>query len=97
MCGSSMEQQSEVRYAQYLEDHHGQLLNEAWTQYGVAVANNPFTAYGDLDYDVAFFGTGYALASFPSLYDMYGSVLPVQKGGIYERTGKIKKKTSLHW
>jgi hypothetical protein len=39
------------------------------------MATSPYSAYTDLDPDLAFFGTGYLISSFPSLYDMYGKFL----------------------
>lgn len=40
-----------------------------------AAANNPFEGYEDIETDVAFFGTGYLISSFPSLWDMYGKFM----------------------
>ena len=37
--------------------------------------DSPFIAYDNILIDVAFFGTGYTIASFPSLYDMYGKFM----------------------
>jgi hypothetical protein len=36
---------------------------------------SPFLNYTDIEVDSAFFGAGYAIASFPSLYDMYGKFM----------------------
>jgi len=37
--------------------------------------DSPFIDYDNILTDVAFFGTGYTIASFPSLYDMYGKFM----------------------
>ena len=36
---------------------------------------SPFLNYTDIEVDNAFFGAGYAIASFPSLYDMFGKFM----------------------
>ena len=36
---------------------------------------SPFASYNNIYVDVGFFGTGYTLASFPSLYDMFGKFM----------------------
>ena len=37
--------------------------------------DSPYIGYDSILSDVAFFGTGYTIASFPSLYDMYGKFM----------------------
>ena len=37
--------------------------------------DSPFIDYDSILTDIAFFGTGYTIASFPSLYDMYGKFM----------------------
>ena len=39
------------------------------------VSSSPFANYVDVEVDDAFFGAGYTIASFPSLYDMYGKFM----------------------
>lgn len=73
--GGGGNQRSEVRYAPYIESKHQSFLTEAQTQRITAIANDPFSGYTDIAIDVGFFGTGYLLSSFPSLYDMYGKFM----------------------
>jgi len=37
--------------------------------------SSPFAGYIDIDVDNAFFGAGYLISSFPSLYDMFGKFM----------------------
>jgi len=60
-----------TRYAPYVEAHHGDFLN-------TTVANRVIDDapdYETIEVDAAFFGTGYVLSSFPSLYDMFGKFM----------------------
>jgi hypothetical protein len=45
----------------------------AWRQ--ATINSSPFTGYVDIEVDDAFFGAGYLIGSFPSLYDMYGKFM----------------------
>jgi len=64
-----------IRYAPYIEERHTNFLNSVYSARLVAVADNPFDDYTDVEVDDAFFGAGYTIASFPSLYDMYGKFM----------------------
>jgi len=77
MGGSSSGGDSEqtIRYAPYIEEKHTSFLDEVQSQRITAVANDPFSGYTDIEVDDAFFGTGYTITSFPSLYDMYGKFM----------------------
>ena len=66
---------SVLRYAPYIEAKHETFLNNSQAFGVTARANNPYTNYTDLDYDDAFFGAGYTISSFPSLYDMFGKFM----------------------
>jgi hypothetical protein len=46
-----------------------------YTHRGLAMVQNPFTAYVDIEVDDAFFGAGYIISSFLSLYDMFGKFM----------------------
>jgi len=67
--------QTMIRYAPYVEERHTNFLNSVYSARLVAVADNPFDDYTDVEVDDAFFGAGYTIASFPSLYDMYGKFM----------------------
>ena len=43
--------------------------------YNAKTHDSPFIDYDNILVDIAFFGTGYTIASFPSLYDMYGKFM----------------------
>ena len=62
---------SEIRYAPYVEARHYNFLNTVYSSRVAAINNSPFAAYTDIEVDNAFFGAGYTISSFPSLYDMY--------------------------
>lgn len=66
---------NEIRYAPYIEAHHQTFLNNMATEVAAAIHNSPFAGYVPIDYLSGFFGVGYALSSFPSLYDMYGKFM----------------------
>ena len=64
-----------VRYPQYVEEAHQSFLELVATYRDAAIDDSPFADWTDIEYSDAFFGSGYTIASFPSLYDMYGKFL----------------------
>jgi len=64
-----------VRYAPYIEDKHSHFLSAVERYAEKARENNPFKNYDDVDVEDAFFGVGFTISSFPSLYDMYGKFM----------------------
>jgi len=64
-----------VRYAPYIEDKHKAFLAVSEAAGIAARLTNPYENYVDLDFDDAFFGSGYVMASYPSLYDMFGKFM----------------------
>ena len=66
---------SEIRYAPYIEARHSNFLNSVYSARVRAISNSPFVDYTDIEVDNAFFGAGYTISSFPSLYDMYGKFM----------------------
>ena len=77
MGGSSGGGDSEttVRYAGYVEDHHKTFLDIVAARRDLALDDSPFDSYTDISYADSFFGSGYTIASFPSLYDMFGKFM----------------------
>jgi hypothetical protein len=73
--GSSGKSKSEVRYAGYLEDKHKDFLNAARDARIAIIDDSPFAGYTPIEYADAFFGVGYVISSFPSLYDMFGKFM----------------------
>jgi hypothetical protein len=64
-----------VRYAPYIETRHQDFLNTIYSKRVAAIDESPFDDYTDIEVDDAFFGAGYTIASFPSLYDMFGKFM----------------------
>ena len=89
--GGGGDSKTEIRYAGYIEEKHKDFLNTLAAQRENDIDNSPFTGYTELEVDDAFFGTGYLISSFPSLYDMYGKFMAgldidVLYGQIFEDT-----------
>lgn len=66
-----------IRYAPYIEDKHSSLLG-TYRHYVSAFMSSYYSPYKDftaIEVDKAFFGTGYVITSFPSLYDMFGKFI----------------------
>ena len=66
---------TEIRYAPYVEERHYNFLYHTFYERTRAISNSPFAGYTDIEVDDAFFGAGYTISSFPSLYDMYGKFM----------------------
>ena len=77
MGGSSSSKggKTEIRYAAYIENRHYNFLATVASSRATALENNPFLDYTDIEVDAGFFGTGYTIANFPALYDMYGKFM----------------------
>ncbi len=73
--GGSGDVKTTVRYAGYIEDKHKDFLNEIVVRRTAAIDNSPYSGVATIASDDGFFGVGYTLASFPSLYDMYGKFM----------------------
>ncbi len=87
MGGNQAKQEQTIRYAPYLESWHQMLLGTYdalqdqligdWSteNMGATPPEDPYKNYVDIDIEDSFFGAGYTLASFPSLYDMFGKFM----------------------
>jgi len=64
-----------ARYAPYIEDKHAAFLAAVATYRAATTDDSPFDGYTDIEVENAFFGTGYTIASFPTMYDMYGKFM----------------------
>lgn len=73
--GGSSKMKVTNRYAGYIEDKHKDFLNEVQARRIAATDNSPFADITPISIDDGFFGVGFTLASFPSLYDMYGKFM----------------------
>ncbi len=64
-----------IRYAGYIETAHMNIISNS-ESHGNAIRDaSPYTTFIPVDFDDAIYGAGYTLASFPSLYDMYGKFI----------------------
>lgn len=75
MSSSSGKMKITIRYADYVETHHHQFLNEIEKTRAQTINDSPFSTYTFVDTDEAFLGAGYMLSDFPSLYDMFGKFM----------------------
>lgn len=64
-----------LRYAPYIESHHGAMLDTVYDYRVLLVDSSPYVGYVPIDVDSAFLGFGYTLSNFPSLYDMFGKCM----------------------
>jgi hypothetical protein len=75
MGGSSSSSRDEVkttRYAPYIEAQHESFLTTTMAYRNSLINNSPFANYNEVEVVNAFFGLGYVISNFPSLYDMFG-------------------------
>ena len=73
--GGGGDQETTVRYAPYVEVRHSSFLNTVFEHRKNTIDESPFEDYTNIEIDDAFFGIGYVISSFPSLYDMYGKFM----------------------
>ena len=66
---------STLRYAPYIEAQHSNFLSTVAANRNAVIGSSPFAGYVDIEVDDAFFGVGYLVSSFPSLYDMFGKFM----------------------
>jgi hypothetical protein len=64
-----------IKYAPYIETKHEDFLQTIQSERRAIIDDSPFGDYTDIEVDDAFFGAGYLISSFPSLYDMYGKFM----------------------
>ncbi len=64
-----------IRYAPYLENAHKEFLTLVATKRASLISSSPFSGFSNIEVDSGFFGSGYIISSFPSLYDMYGKFM----------------------
>jgi len=78
---------NEVRFPDYVESAFKDLAYKTKTNVTQAINASPYWDYPPIDVDLGFFGTGYALGSFPSLYDMYGKFMAgLDVGALFKET-----------
>ena len=73
--GGGGDSTTEIRYAKYVEAHHSEFLDIVASKRDAIIDNSPFAGYADIGYADSFFGAGFTISSFPSLYDMFGKFM----------------------
>ena len=73
--GKGQTSTSTIRYAPYIEDKHSAFLNIVAEKRALLIDDSPFADYEQIPLETAFFGLGFVLSDFPSLYDMYGKFM----------------------
>lgn len=73
--GGDSDHEYTMRYAAYIESHHSDFLDAVQTKRLATINNSPFAGYSYITYANSFFGSGYTISSFPSLYDMFGKFM----------------------
>lgn len=96
--GGGGDSQSTVRYAPYLESAHSRILDHGGSDepvisfidaFNATVGASPYGAYEQINVDEGYFGSGYEISSFPTLWDMFGKFMAgldvhVLWGQVYE-------------
>ena len=68
---SSGNVRQEIRFASYIEEKHSSAIDAATSTREAIINDSPY-GYTSPDINSAFFSLGYALSSFPALYDQFG-------------------------
>ena len=69
---SSGDTSKTIRYAPYIEEQHSKFLALVTTHRNSIIDDSSFANYSFIKTSEAFFGLGYLISSFSSLYDMFG-------------------------
>lgn len=64
-----------IKHPDYVQEHHDRFLNQIEVQQAIGLAANPFIAIEHRNINDVFFGAGYLLSSYASLYDMFGKFM----------------------
>lgn len=64
-----------IQFHKKIRAAHEALMEETRRRRDAAIDDSPYAGIADLDMDVGLLGTGYVLADFPSLFDMYGKFM----------------------
>jgi len=62
----------EIKHPAYIEDRHKTALELSFAYGQSIIGHSPYKSYDDLQVDDSFFGYGYAISSFESLYGTFG-------------------------
>ena len=72
---SSGDTSKTIRYAPYIEGQHSKFLALVTTHRNSIIDDSSFANYSFIKTSEAFFGLGYLISSFSSLYDMFGKYM----------------------
>jgi len=72
---SSGDTTTTIRFAPYIESKHSDALDMSVSTRESIIDVSPYAAYAAVSSDNAFFGIGYSISSFPSLYDTFGKFM----------------------
>lgn len=72
---SKSSEKTEIRYAPYIENHHQTFLDQVDGYVSLLKDDSPYEDIDNISIDSGFFGVGYVLSNFPSLYDMFGKFM----------------------
>ena len=75
MGGGKGDTTSTIRFHKNIRHAHEALMAETRRRRDAIIDDSPYDGIADLDMDVGLLGTGYVLADFPSLFDMYGKFM----------------------
>lgn len=94
--GSDGDSENTLRYAEYFEAAHKNILNNfgvdvitksVFAAINEAFGQSPYSEHQVISPDDAFFGSGYSVTDFPSLYDMFGKFMAgVDVHNLWEQT-----------
>jgi hypothetical protein len=64
-----------VTHPDYVQEHHDSFLNQVEIQQAIGLETNPFADFAYRNIDAYYFGIGYLISSYTSLYDMFGKFM----------------------
>jgi hypothetical protein len=73
--GGSGSGKTTIRYASYIEDKHEDFLDTVANYRADLTDESPFADYEDVEVDDAFFGAGYTISNYASLFETYGDYM----------------------
>jgi len=75
-----------VRYAPYIETRHTDFLTTVYNNRVASISASPFANYTAMDISDAFFGIGYVISDYTSLFELFNShMLNLDTEGLYNQ------------
>jgi len=69
------QQINQITYAPYIQQHHTAFLNEVATYKYKLIDKSPFSDFTKFDIENAFFGAGYTIANYSSLFPLFNEYI----------------------